>query len=259
MKKMILIVDDSPTDIELTLIALNEAGLDMEVRSASDGKSALAMLNDGCSFPALILLDIKMPGMDGIEVLRKIRADSRLRDIPIVVVTSSALESDRVEAIAAGASDYMQKPLSLNKFSENLKAVVHQWVSATTYECTYNPDLNIIETSTHGPADMTALMEMVRCIAEICGHEASANVLVDHSQLDSSNLTMSNIEALSSICVSLKDSFKVRKCAHVVADDLQFGLVRAWEVMVESNGLTDVDNRVFKDRNEAIQWIKSGS
>ena len=98
---MIFIVDDSPTDIELTTIALEATGREIRVRSALDGKSALAMLRNGLGVPALILLDLKMPGMSGIEVLREIRADDRLKEIPVVVVTSSALESDRTEAIAA--------------------------------------------------------------------------------------------------------------------------------------------------------------
>ena len=102
---MIFIVDDSPTDIELTTIALEATGREIDVRSATDGKSALAMLRNELGVPALILLDLKMPGMCGVEVLCEIRADDRLRGLPVVVVTTSSLESDRAEAIAAGASD----------------------------------------------------------------------------------------------------------------------------------------------------------
>ena len=123
---MIFIIDDSPTDIELTTIALEATGREILVRSATDGKSALAMLRNGLGVPDLILLDLKMPGMSGIEVLREIRADDRLRDLPVVVVTSSALESDKTEAIAAGASDYIQKPLELAKFSEDLDSILRR-------------------------------------------------------------------------------------------------------------------------------------
>jgi CheY-like chemotaxis protein len=123
---MIYIVDDSPTDIELTTIALEATGREIVVRSATDGKSALAMLRSGLGVPALILLDLKMPGMSGIEMLREIRADDRLRGLPVVVVTSSALESDKTEAIAAGASDYIQKPLELAKFSEDLDSILRR-------------------------------------------------------------------------------------------------------------------------------------
>src|SRR5271169_760245 len=113
---MILIIDDSPSDIELATIALEATGRDIGVCSATDGESALAMLKNGHGLPDLILLDLKMPGMDGIEVLREIHADDRLKDIPVVVVTSSSLESDRTESIAAGANDYLEKPLALDKF-----------------------------------------------------------------------------------------------------------------------------------------------
>jgi CheY-like chemotaxis protein len=125
---MIFIVDDSPTDIELTTIALEATGREIVVRFATDGKSALAMLRNGLRVPALILLDLKMPGMDGIEVLREIRADDRLRDLPVVVVTSSALELDRADAFAAGASGYIQKPLALDQFGKDLESVVRRWL-----------------------------------------------------------------------------------------------------------------------------------
>lgn len=125
---MIFIVDDSPTDIELTTIALEATGREIVVRFATDGKSALAMLRNGLGAPALILLDLKMPGMSGIEVLREIRSDDRLRELPVVVITSSALESDRTEAIAAGASDYMQKPLALAQFSNDLESILRRWL-----------------------------------------------------------------------------------------------------------------------------------
>jgi CheY-like chemotaxis protein len=124
---MIFIVDDSQTDIELTTIALEATGREIDIRSATDGQSALAMLKNGHELPDLILLDLKMPGMGGIEVLRKVRADDRLREIPVVVVTSSSLESDRTEAIAAGASDCVLKPLTLARFSNVLESVLQRW------------------------------------------------------------------------------------------------------------------------------------
>ena len=125
---MILIVDDSPTDIELTAIALAATKREIRLLSAPDGKSALSILRNGHGLPALILLDLKMPGMGGIDVLREIRVDDHLKKIPVVVVTSSALESDRADAIAAGASGYMQKPLALAQFSKDLDSAVHRWL-----------------------------------------------------------------------------------------------------------------------------------
>ncbi len=128
MKRMILIVDDSLNDIELTTIALEATGREISVLSATDGQSALAMLRNGHELPDLILLDMKMPCMNGLEVLRKIRADDRLKAIPVVFVTSSCLESDRIEAIAAGASDYIQKPVALDKLSKALESILHRWL-----------------------------------------------------------------------------------------------------------------------------------
>jgi CheY-like chemotaxis protein len=126
--RMIFIVDEGPIDAELTRIALEEMGREINICSATDGKSALAMLRHGLELPAILLLGIKMRGMSGIEVLREIRADDRLRELPVVVVTSSALESDREESIAAGASDYIQKSLSFNQFSKDLDCIVHRWL-----------------------------------------------------------------------------------------------------------------------------------
>ena len=129
IKKEILIVDDSPTDIELTKIAIEATTRrEINVRAAMYGKSALAILRTGGELPTLILLDLKMPGMGGIEVLREIRADNRLAELPVVVVTSSSLESDRAEAIAAGASGYLQKPLDLDQFSKDLESILHLWL-----------------------------------------------------------------------------------------------------------------------------------
>src|SRR5664279_2141185 len=125
---MILIVDDSPIDIELATVALEMTGREISVRPALNGESALAMLRNENGLPALILLDLKMPGMSGIEVLSEIRADDRLKELPVVVVTSSSLESDRTEAIAAGASGYIQKPLALDQFSKDLESIVHRWL-----------------------------------------------------------------------------------------------------------------------------------
>ena len=124
----VLIIDDEPDDIELATIALNEARPDIDVKTALGGTTALALLRNGGRRPDLILLDMKMPGMNGIEVLREIRADDRLKEIPVVVVTSSPLKSDRARAIAAGASGYIQKPMSLDQFIQDLESILHRWL-----------------------------------------------------------------------------------------------------------------------------------
>ena len=125
---MIFIIDDSIADIELTTRALEATGRELVVRSATSGNSALEMLRNGLGVPDLILLDLKMHGMSGIEVLREIRADYCLRSIPVVVVTSSSLESDRTESIAAGASGYIQKPLALAQFGKSLESILSHWL-----------------------------------------------------------------------------------------------------------------------------------
>jgi two-component system response regulator len=127
-KKMILIVDDSSAEIELAIIAIEATGRELSVCTAADGRSALAILRNEDELPTLILLDLKMPNMDGIEVLHEIRADDRLRDIPVVVVTSSSLESDRTKAAAAGANYYLLKPWSLDQFSRDLDSILHRWL-----------------------------------------------------------------------------------------------------------------------------------
>jgi len=124
------------------------------------------------------------------------------------------------------------------------------------YECIYNPDLNAVEASTHGMADPTVLIAMVHRIAALCGQHASANVLVDHSDIDATPLTMRDVETLSRTTVAC-ETFQGRKCAHLVARDLQFGLVRAWETMIEIHGLTELETGLFTDRTEAIAWVKA--
>lgn len=93
------------------------------------GEAALQYLQKAEDLPALILLDLKMYGMSGIETLRKIRSDLRLNRIPVVVVTSSRLQTDKDEAYAAGANDYLHKAVDLNQFSKDIESIVELWVS----------------------------------------------------------------------------------------------------------------------------------
>src|SRR5664279_2413536 len=95
---MILIVDDSPIDIELATVALEMTGQEISVRPALNGESALAMLRNENGLPALILLDLKMPGMSGIEVLCEIRADDRLKELPVVAVSYTHLRAHETDS-----------------------------------------------------------------------------------------------------------------------------------------------------------------
>jgi len=131
--KRILIVDDSPKDVELAIAALAEKNLANEVVVAEDGEEALDYLYKRGKFaneignPAVILLDIKMPKMDGIEVLRHIRSDPTFKLIPVIMVTSSREERDLVESYKLGANSYVVKPVDISQFIDAIKVLGQYW------------------------------------------------------------------------------------------------------------------------------------
>ncbi len=121
--KRILLVEDSEADVELTLSALEEKSLANEVVVARDGVEALDYLHrrgvhagraDG--HPVVVLLDLKMPRLDGLEVLRRVKGDPELKTIPIVMLTSSREESDLVESYRLGVNGYVVKPVDFDQF-----------------------------------------------------------------------------------------------------------------------------------------------
>jgi CheY-like chemotaxis protein len=129
----ILIVDDSPKDIELAISALAEKNLANEVVVAEDGEEALDYLYKRGKFlneqgnPAVILLDVKMPKMDGIEVLKQIRSDPEFKSIPVIMVTSSHEEKDLVESYKLGANSYLAKPIDAIQFIEAINVLGQYW------------------------------------------------------------------------------------------------------------------------------------
>lgn len=132
--KRILIVDDSPKDVELTIAALAEKNLANMVDVAEDGEEALDYLYKRDKFadrlndnPAVILLDIKMPKMNGIEVLKHIRSDPKLKLIPVIMVTSSGEERDLVESYKLGANSYVIKPVDIIQFIDAIKTLGQYW------------------------------------------------------------------------------------------------------------------------------------
>jgi CheY-like chemotaxis protein len=132
--KKILIVDDSPKDIELVIAALSEINLVNEVAIAEDGEEALDYLNRRSKFaergsgnPAVILLDIKMPKLNGIEVLKYIRSNPEFKMIPVIMVTSSGEERDLVESYRLGANAYVVKPVDIVQFIEAIKILGQFW------------------------------------------------------------------------------------------------------------------------------------
>lgn len=132
--KRILLVDDSPRDTEMALDALAEHNLANEVVALRDGAEALDYLYRRGEFaartdgqPAVILLDLKMPKVDGLEVLRQIKGDPQLKVIPVVVMTSSREEQDVVNSYHLGVNAYVVKPLNFQEFVDAVKQVGAFW------------------------------------------------------------------------------------------------------------------------------------
>lgn len=132
--KRILLVEDNPRDVELTLSALGEHNLANEVVVTRDGVEALDYLYRreqfklrGSGNPAVILLDLKMPKMDGLEVLRRIKSDSDLKSIPVVMLTSSREEKDLVTSYNLGVNAYVVKPVDFSEFVGAVKELGIFW------------------------------------------------------------------------------------------------------------------------------------
>lgn len=132
--KRILLVEDSPNDVELTLEALSEHNLANEVEVAKDGQEALDYLRHQGKYtgrqggnPAVILLDLKLPKINGIEVLREIRSDINLKQIPVVILTSSHEEKDRIASYTLGVNAYVVKPVDFHAFIDAVKTLGVFW------------------------------------------------------------------------------------------------------------------------------------
>lgn len=132
--KKILLVDDSPRDVEMTLNALQQHNLVNEIQTLRDGAEALDYMYRRGEFatrtdadPAVILLDLKMPRVDGIEVLRQLKADPRFKVIPVVVMTSSREDQDLAKCYALGVNAYVVKPLTFQEFIEAVRSLGAFW------------------------------------------------------------------------------------------------------------------------------------
>jgi CheY-like chemotaxis protein len=130
----ILMVEDDPKDVELTLTALEEYNLANEVVVTRDGEEALDYLYSRGKFkarpsdnPAVILLDLKLPKVDGLEVLQQIKSDEKLRVIPVVVLTSSHEEKDLVTSYMLGVNAYVVKPVDFHEFVNAIKELGVFW------------------------------------------------------------------------------------------------------------------------------------
>ena len=128
----ILLIEDNPSDVELTLNALSENHVTNRVRVLKDGAEALQYIFDAAadpprSCPKVILLDLKLPKVGGLEVLRRIKADERTRYIPVVVLTSSNEERDRMECYRLGVNSYIVKPVEFDAFARSVVEIGYYW------------------------------------------------------------------------------------------------------------------------------------
>jgi CheY-like chemotaxis protein len=140
--KKILLVDDSRQDVELMLAALEEQNLANEVMVAHDGSEALDYLYRRGLFegrvgeyPVVVFLDLRMPKVDGFEVLRQVKSDPLLRRIPIVILTSSREEEDLIKSYDNSANAYVPKPVVFNAFIEVVKQLGLFWVLTNEIPC----------------------------------------------------------------------------------------------------------------------------
>ena len=132
--KWILLAEDDPNDAHLTKRALIDSHAPSEIIVARDGAEALDLLfhrgphtESSASYPCVVLLDLKMPKVNGLEVLRAIKSDPNLKNIPVVMLTSSRQERDLMESYGLGANAYVVKPVSFAEFREALKQVGSFW------------------------------------------------------------------------------------------------------------------------------------
>ncbi|CAN5640904.1 response regulator [soil metagenome] len=127
----ILLVEDNPRDAELTIRALNRHRIVNQIVHAWDGVEALDYLfpeNDPQPLPQLVLLDLKLPKVDGLEVLQRIRSDERTQFLPVVILTSSAEDRDLVASYQLHANSYIQKPVDYEQFSDGIEQLGLYWL-----------------------------------------------------------------------------------------------------------------------------------
>jgi two-component system response regulator len=136
MSKAILLVEDNATDEKLTLLAFKNCGVTNDVTVVRDGAAALDYLHatgsyagrDGTILPLVVLLDLMLPKLDGLEVLRRIRADPRTKLLPVVVFTSSREEEDVLRSYALGANAYTRKPVEFTELAQAAKTMGLFWL-----------------------------------------------------------------------------------------------------------------------------------
>jgi two-component system response regulator len=136
MNKVLLLVEDNPSDEKLTVRAFKKSGVSNEIVVVRDGAEALDYLfatgkfdgRDTAALPAVMLLDLKLPRIDGLEVLRRVRADERTKCLPIVILTASKEHEDIARGYSLGANAYVRKPVDFAEFVEAAKTVGLFWL-----------------------------------------------------------------------------------------------------------------------------------
>ena len=134
--RKILLVEDNPNDVELTMHALKKNNIANENVIAEDGVEALDYLfgegahvgRDTTQMPCVILLDLKLPRLDGLDVLKRVRADERTKLLPVVILTSSREEQDLINGYTLGANSYIRKPVNFEQFSEAVRQLGLYWL-----------------------------------------------------------------------------------------------------------------------------------
>ncbi len=128
MPHTILIVDDDPDDIEIMLRVLARSGRNLDICSASSGERGLQYLRECPALPSLVFIDLKMYGMSGIDMIRRIREDERLKHVPLIIVTNSTLESDMQKAYDSGADSFIHKSFNIDQFSRDVAKHLDSWL-----------------------------------------------------------------------------------------------------------------------------------
>ncbi len=136
MERNILLVEDNPDDVELTLRALKQYHVRNQIAVVRDGAEALDYLfargayaeRSTCPMPAVVILDLKLPKVDGFEVLQRLRADERTKLVPVVILTSSKEEGDMVNGYKLGANSYVRKPVDFTEFVEAARQLGLYWL-----------------------------------------------------------------------------------------------------------------------------------
>ncbi len=129
--RKILLIEDNPDDVQLTLRAFKKANIHNEIIVKMDGQQALTYLFDGIDnsqMPFLILLDLKLPKMNGLEILQQIKGNSKTKLIPIIILTSSIEEQDLLKAYQLGVNSYIRKPVDFNDFIEAVQSLGFYWL-----------------------------------------------------------------------------------------------------------------------------------